>query len=325
MAGFTTEPPMAQTVVMGSAKRGWPVVAMLAAGTLWGAPGPAVCTGSAYGALNFWVGGWKVADPAGNELGSSKIEPGLDGCELIETWASGNFGGRNVHAYSSEDHHWHQLNVDNHGHVHAFEGAANEAGLEYSGVSKNGTGGDVLNRMDIVKQSASRVRVWWRKSADSGKTWSTAYEAIYSRIDNTNKEGIMLGTSKIVAFAAIRDRDAARKFYRDTLGLRLVGEDQFALVFDANGTTLRLAPVPDWTPPQFTVLGWEVKDIAGAVKALRSAGVEFQRYPWMKDQDDQGIWTSPSGEGVAAVHAGARVAWFKDPDGNVLSVSQMPE
>jgi catechol 2,3-dioxygenase-like lactoylglutathione lyase family enzyme len=135
----------------------------------------------------------------------------------------------------------------------------------------------------------------------------------------------VLGTSKIVAFAAIRDRDAARKFYRDTLGLRLMGEDQFAMVFDANGTTLRVTPVKDWTPPQFTVLGWEVDDIVAAVTHLRSAGVEFQHYPWMKDQDEMGIWTSPSGPDVAAVHAGTRVAWFKDPDGNVLSVAQHPK
>jgi len=133
----------------------------------------------------------------------------------------------------------------------------------------------------------------------------------------------MLEKQKIVAFAAIRDRDAARKFYGETLGLRLKGEDQFAIIFDANGTTLRLAPVKDWTPPQFTVLGWEVDDIVAAVTHLQSKGVEFQRYPWMKDQDEMGIWTSPSGPGVAAVHAGARVAWFKDPDGNVLSVAQM--
>ena len=170
--------------------------------------------------------------------------------------------------------------------------------------------------MEIVNEGANRVKVWWR---------TTAYEAIYSRAHNTNKEGRMLGTSKIVAFAAVRDRDAARKFYRDTLGLKLLGEDQFALVFDANGTMLRLSPVKDWTPPQFTVLGWEVRDIEATVKDLRSAGVEFQRYPWMKDQAETGIWTSPSGPGVAAVHAGARVAWFKDPDGNVLSVSQHPE
>jgi hypothetical protein len=67
-----------------------------------------------------------------------------------------------------------------------------------------------------------------------------------------------------------------------------------------------------------------VNDIVAVVKYLASAGIEFQRYPWMKDQDEMGIWTSPSGPDVAAVHAGARVAWFKDPDGNVLSVAQMP-
>lgn len=132
----------------------------------------------------------------------------------------------------------------------------------------------------------------------------------------------ILGSSRIVAFAAVRDRDAARAFYRDTLGLTLLGEDQFAMVFDANGTTLRITPVKDWTPPQFTVLGWEVADIVAAVSSLRAAGVEFQRYPWMKDQDEMSIWTSPSGPETAAVHAGTRVAWFKDPDGNVLSVSQ---
>jgi len=134
----------------------------------------------------------------------------------------------------------------------------------------------------------------------------------------------MLGTQKLVAFAAIRDRDAARTFYRDTLGLRLVGEDQFAMIFDANGTPLRLAPVPDWNPPKFTVLGWEVPDVEAAVTELEAAGIKFEHYPWMKDQSPRGIWTSPSGPDVAGVHAGARVAWFKDPDGNLLSVAQMP-
>jgi len=134
----------------------------------------------------------------------------------------------------------------------------------------------------------------------------------------------MLGTQKIMAFAAIRDRDAARTFYRDTLGLRLVGEDQFALVFDANGTMLRVTPVADWTPPRFTVLGWEVADIEATVTQLEAAGVKFERFPFMKEQDERGIWTSPSGEKVAGVHAGARVAWFKDPAGNLLSVTQLP-
>jgi hypothetical protein len=160
------------------------MAAVLAAGALWGAEGPPVCTGSGYGALSFWVGDWKVSDPAGHELGSSKIELGLDGCEVTETWASGKFRGSNVHAYSGEDQRWRQINVDNHGHVHAFEGTAGDRRLEYSGVSKNEAGGDVLNRMDIVDEGGARVKVWWRKSADSGKTWTTAYEAIYSRTDS---------------------------------------------------------------------------------------------------------------------------------------------
>jgi len=126
----------------------------------------------------------------------------------------------------------------------------------------------------------------------------------------------------MVAFVAVRDRDAARKFYGETLGFRLLGEDKFALIFDASGTMLRLTPVPDWNPPQFTVLGWEVVDIEAAARNLRDAGVQLQRYPWMNDQTELGIWTSPSGPEVAAVHAGARVAWFKDPDGNVLSIHQ---
>jgi hypothetical protein len=161
------------------------MAALLAAGTLCAAGAPAVCEGSGYGALSFWVGEWKVSDPGGNELGKSKIAFGLDGCELTETWASGGkFSGSNVHAYSAEDKHWHQLNIDNHGHVHAFAGTASARGVEYTGASKNEAGGDVLNRMDIVNEGSNRVKVWWRKSADSGKTWTTAYEATYSRTDN---------------------------------------------------------------------------------------------------------------------------------------------
>jgi len=134
----------------------------------------------------------------------------------------------------------------------------------------------------------------------------------------------MLNAHKLVAFLAVRNRDAARKFYGETLGLKMLGEDQFALIFDANGTTLRLAFVKDWTPPQFTMLGWEVNDIVKVVREMRAAGIEFQRFAWMQNQDEDGIWTSPAGPEVASVHAGARVAWFKDPDGNTLSVSQMP-
>ena len=122
----------------------------------------------------------------------------------------------------------------------------------------------------------------------------------------------MLGSAKIVAFAPTRDAKKARAFYEQVLGLKLVSEDQFALVFDANGTMLRVTIVPKYTPQQFTILGWDVKDIARTVTELSSKGVEFQQYG-IPGQDKRGIWKSPSG---------AQVAWFKDPDGNVLSVTQ---
>ena len=116
-----------------------------------------------------------------------------------------------------------------------------------------------------------------------------------------------------MAFVPTRDPDRARKFYRDTLGLPLVSEElPFALVFDVKGTMLRVTVVEKLNPPPFTVLGWQVPDITIAAKTLQNAGVTFERYPGMP-QDELGIWTSPSG---------AKVAWFKDPDGNTLSLSQ---
>ena len=122
----------------------------------------------------------------------------------------------------------------------------------------------------------------------------------------------MLGSEKLVAFVAARDLPRAREFYRDTLGLRLVSEDQFALVFDGGGTMLRVTRVPEPVSAAYTVLGWHVRDIASTAKRLQEAHVVLERYPGMP-QDGLGIWTSPSG---------ARVAWFKDPDGNTLSITQ---
>jgi len=122
-----------------------------------------------------------------------------------------------------------------------------------------------------------------------------------------------LAQQRIMVFVPTRDPDRARKFYRDTLGLPLVSEElPFALVFDVNGTMLRVTVVEKLNPPPFTVLGWQVPDITIAAKTLQNAGVTFERYPGMP-QDELGIWTSPSG---------AKVAWFKDPDGNTLSLSQ---
>ncbi len=122
----------------------------------------------------------------------------------------------------------------------------------------------------------------------------------------------MLGAAKIVAFVSTRDPAGARAFYGGVLGLRFVSEDAFAVVFDANGTMLRVSIVKDLAPVPHTVLGWEVADIAARVRGLREKGVTFERYPFLA-QDDLGIWTAPGG---------ARVAWFKDPDQNLLSLTQ---
>ena len=124
----------------------------------------------------------------------------------------------------------------------------------------------------------------------------------------------MLAKHPIIAFVPTIDAARARPFYERILGLQLVSDDPFALVFDANGAMLRVVKVQTFTPAPFTILGWDVPDIDDAVTRLTRRGVAFEHYG-MKDQDPRGIWTSP---------AGARVAWFKDPDGNVLSVSQFP-
>jgi catechol 2,3-dioxygenase-like lactoylglutathione lyase family enzyme len=127
-----------------------------------------------------------------------------------------------------------------------------------------------------------------------------------------------LAKYNIVGFATIVDAERAKAFYRDTLGLTLLSEEPpFALVFDANGIMIRLGMAKEHTPARGTVLGWQVPDIVAAVRELVEAGVRFEQYnfDWMK-QDELGIWTAPTG---------ARIAWFKDPDGNVLSLSQHPE
>ena len=128
-------------------------------------------------------------------------------------------------------------------------------------------------------------------------------------------EGPNLSQHSIVAFVPIVDTGKARRFYEDVLGLTLIEEElPFALVFDANGTMLRLAVVGKLSPAPWTVLGWDVPDIVSSVRMLGERGVRFERYPGMK-QDETAIWNAPSG---------ARVAWFKDPDDNVLSLSQHP-
>ena len=123
----------------------------------------------------------------------------------------------------------------------------------------------------------------------------------------------MLKSRPIVAFVGTTDPRRAKAFYAKTLGLRLVSEDGFALAFDAGGTMLRVAIVKTLQPAGYTVLGWIVPDIAKAVRGLVRRGVRFQRFESMP-QDDLGIWSSPSG---------ARVAWFSDPEGNTLSLTEL--
>jgi catechol 2,3-dioxygenase-like lactoylglutathione lyase family enzyme len=128
-----------------------------------------------------------------------------------------------------------------------------------------------------------------------------------------DKESTMNPTAKLVAFIPTRDAARARAFYESTLGLRFVEDDNFALVFDSNGTMIRIARVPDFTPFPFTLLGWGVTDIDAAVADLTAKGVEFNRYNFL-EQSPNGVWTAPNNA--------AKVAWFPDPDGNILSLSQ---
>ena len=123
----------------------------------------------------------------------------------------------------------------------------------------------------------------------------------------------MLGNQEIMAFIPTLDYDKARAFYEGVLGLKFVHKDGHAMVLEANGTTIRVAKVQkDWTPEQFTILGWKVNEIEKMAAALTERGVVFVRFGFF-EQDALGIWTTPSGD---------KVAWFKDPDGNTLSISQ---
>jgi catechol 2,3-dioxygenase-like lactoylglutathione lyase family enzyme len=122
----------------------------------------------------------------------------------------------------------------------------------------------------------------------------------------------MLSQCSLIGFIPTSDAARARQFYVETLGLRFVSDDQFATVVQAGGSKIRIANVGAFTPMPFTILGWEVADIAAEVATLTVAGVVFSRYPFL-EQDEAGIWTAPSGD---------RVAWFQDPDGNTLSLSQ---
>jgi catechol 2,3-dioxygenase-like lactoylglutathione lyase family enzyme len=122
----------------------------------------------------------------------------------------------------------------------------------------------------------------------------------------------MFGKANLIAFIGTKDAVRAKTFYQEVLGLRLVSEDPFAIVFDANGTMLRVTPVRELRQAEYTVLGWEVSAIRMMVKKLAEKGLDFERYLGM-GQDELGIWNAPSG---------AKVCWFKDADGNLLSMTE---
>jgi catechol 2,3-dioxygenase-like lactoylglutathione lyase family enzyme len=124
----------------------------------------------------------------------------------------------------------------------------------------------------------------------------------------------VLNSSKLMAFVATKDATRAKAFYGETLGLPLVSEDPFAVVFNANGIVIRVTPVRDIAIGGYTVLGWEVADINASVAELTSRGVRFELFPGLP-QSESGVWDAPGG---------ASVAWFKDPDGNLLSLARHP-
>jgi catechol 2,3-dioxygenase-like lactoylglutathione lyase family enzyme len=130
-------------------------------------------------------------------------------------------------------------------------------------------------------------------------------------LQRSNPGGGMLTANKLVGFITTTDYEKARAFYEGKLGFEFVKLDQFALALRSGANMIRISKSETFTPAQGTVLGWEVEDIQAVVAWLGSRGVEMEKYPFVEDKET-GIWNSPSGDSVA---------WFKDPDGNVLSLS----
>jgi catechol 2,3-dioxygenase-like lactoylglutathione lyase family enzyme len=125
---------------------------------------------------------------------------------------------------------------------------------------------------------------------------------------------MILENNELVAFLATTQPEKSRAYYCEVLGLRFEEDSPFALVFRAANATLRIQKVQAFTPLPFTALGWKVEDVRGMAKLLLAKGVKIERFEGMT-QDDLGVWLSPSG---------AKICWFKDPDGNVLSLTQFP-
>ena len=122
----------------------------------------------------------------------------------------------------------------------------------------------------------------------------------------------MLEDAKLVAFVATAEPERSKAFYRDVLGLRLVADEPWAIVFDASGTMLRVQKVRSLPNIEHTVVGWQVADIRAVMRGLSERGIVFARYAFI-EQDEDAVWTTPDG---------AQIAWFRDPDGNTLSLTQ---
>ena len=122
----------------------------------------------------------------------------------------------------------------------------------------------------------------------------------------------LLNTSNLAGFVATARPEEAKRFYESTLGLSLVEDSPYALVFESNGTTVRVQKLQAMSPAAHTILGWEVNDMAAMVRRLSSRGVKFERYDGLP-QNEAGIWRTPDGSSVA---------WFRDPDGNTLSLTE---
>jgi len=134
-----------------------------------------------YRSLDFTIGTWTTTDRKGSFAGTSTIKYDLDGCMLIETWRGRGVSGRNLDAYNAEDKHWHRFFVNSLGKVHVFEGISDGTSIRYEGTSADSNGKNIWNRLTIRKDGPNKVAQLWQKSSDGGKTWQTAFQAIYIR------------------------------------------------------------------------------------------------------------------------------------------------
>lgn len=123
----------------------------------------------------------------------------------------------------------------------------------------------------------------------------------------------MLANGILKAFIPTVDPQEAILFYRDLLGFELMSEDDYAMEFNANGTLLRVTIVDEFVPQPFTILGWNIENLVFTVRQFNNKNIYFEIFDFL-EQDDLGIWNSPGG---------AKVAWFKDPDGNILSLTEL--